>query len=221
MYYSGITAFDLENVTKLNREYLHVLALGGIAPKCDIERQLGSLVATRRERLARFPILLWSIGERDIDTWSRITERPDTPDLFVDQAASSTALATLGAAAAAFAWQLAQRDSYLPRFFFAASHDWVDLIACAHSFDVVQFVQGQPSLVRPRLASDSGFWEKLLGSAVSRESAVRRAARVSAMQHLLVSIETSDPSAAWPVAARASHQPRLRVADAAKTAADD
>lgn len=212
MYYEALTPSDLANTTALNEEFLRIAAAGpGLGA---LEKAIAALTPVQRSWLARTPILLYSIRERDLDRWAHLDKLHRSPDLFGRNSKAEQPVVQFTAVAAAFAWQLAQTKPYQLRLLFNASADWINLIASARYLDVVEFARASPELLSLREQHDRAFWERLLGAGVSAEPEVRRAARLSALQYMYTRPSTVDQDNSWPVAACAAVKPRLRVADA-------
>lgn len=215
MYYKALTPSDIVNITALNEEFLRITSRkpGQGVP----ETAIAALAPVQRSWLARTPLLLFSIHERDLERWALLDKAPRNPDLFGHSGAADQQFAQFSAAVAAFAWQLAQSKPYPLRLLFNASAEWIDMIASARFLDVVEFARANPNLLSLRQRDDRLFWDRLLGAGVSREREVRRAARLSALQSLHTRPRTGEQDKSWPVAACAAVKPRLRVADVANS----
>lgn len=213
MEYQALTGSDLANIAALNEEYLLIQSRRPGAG--ETAKAIAALRPAQRSWLARTPLLLFSIRERDLERWAQLDDVIRNPDLFVRQCGIERQLAQVAAAAAAFAWQLAHRNPYPLRLLFDASSDWIALIAAARFLDVVKFAQASPSLLALREIDDPAFWPRLLGAGVSRERDVRRAARLSALQSMYARPRNGERGGSWPAAACAVPKPRLRVADTA------
>ena len=187
MPFQGPESNDLANVTTLNLAFL--TALGGNDPGIELPATLGerlrALSGERRARLARAPFLLLSVAEDDAKRWQDVPARPATADLLRPPAAASEASTQLAAATVAYLWQLARGNPYAARVVSGASLDWCEQLADATLYEVVDFALHEPGLVTLRFAGDRAFWNRLIEAGTSPEKAVRRAARVCAVQTLL------------------------------------
>jgi len=214
MSFNGPAAVDYRNVEALNRAYLLLLqsrtalrqSLAQLSP--PLCRSMTSLTNRQVARLSATPFLLLSLRERDDHLWdqvfagdSELLVPPLTDDL--DRLRS----ATLG-----FAWQLARQNPYTLRLICGASLHWCERIAERTVFDLLAAVSPYPDLLVLRRADDHDLWQKLLADGISRDTAVRRAAHMCALQTVLTRPFVNNPRR-FAIAACKSARPGLQVAD--------
>jgi hypothetical protein len=192
MHYRGPDRADLTNVLVLNRAFV---AWQRTRPRDSArERDLSpqtrarfaALNAEQRERLARIPFLLMSFAEDDEARWQSLFAEQRTRDLLLqcvqvpDEVASRVTSAGLG-----FLWQLAQRNPYAARLVSGASPAWCEQLAASTLMDLLARALEDPTLLAPRMAGNTGFWDRLLTAGVSNRRQLRLAARVAALQAVL------------------------------------
>lgn len=216
MDFKGPDRADFRNVQAMNRGFLTGLRSGsGEQLRQQMPRELQPLIASltdlQIERLSATPFLLFSLRERDEEFWSHIASNEPDGDLL---AAPDSGLETgqLAASGLGFLWQLSRRNPYAARLVSGATLSWCEQLAECTLFRLLRRMAGRGDLLRPRRASDAGFWSKLLGPALSSEYEVRHAAQLSSLQAIL----TEDPARRYrqlPVAACNTLLPSLSVAE--------
>ncbi len=209
----GPLAVDYRNVEALNRAYLGLLrsntaaraSLGELS--ASLRHRITSLTRHQVERLGATPFLLLSLRERDDRLWDQLLcgagELPVGP--------LSEDLDRLRAAALGFVWQLARQNPYTLRLTCGASLHWCERIAERTLFDLLAAAAPYPDLLVLRRDDDHELWHKLLVDGISRNTAVCRAAHMSALQTVLTRQAVSAPRR-WAVAACRT-RPGLQVAD--------
>lgn len=217
MDFQGPEAADFCNVTSINHEFLRRLRNKSSGRELrqhmvpTLHPIIRGLTDVQIHWLATTPFLLLSLRERDADFWSLLNSDETNSDLFV-AAQPGVASGQLAAASLAFLWQLARRNPYAARLVSGATLNWCEQLADWTLIRLLRHVAGRNDLLRPRAAGNNEFWSKLLGSGLSPEREVRRAAQLSALQAIL----TDAPAARYrPIRAAAcsSLAPSLRVAD--------
>jgi hypothetical protein len=218
MEFEGPSAVDYENVQSLNRAFLALLKRDPVCRRCLgalPSRQAGRLLGLsdhQAARLGRTPFLLFSLRERDDRFWEPVFADPGSRDLFAVPPSNSDELGRLIAAGLGFVWQLAKHNPYAARLICGASMHWCEQLTERTFLHVMALAGMQQDILTLRGAADVALWDQLLGSGVSREKAVRRAAHISALQRVLTS--AAQPAGSrWATAARATRPPLLRVAD--------
>lgn len=151
-----------------------------------IPARLAALDGAQRERLARTPFLLMSLGEDDELRWQSLFSEQKTRDLLQciqlhDETASRIIAAGLG-----FLWQLAQRNPYAARLVSGASLDWCEKLSGCTLMDLIARGLEDHTLLAPRMADQSDLWDRLLTAGVSDRRQVRLAARVATLQTVLI-----------------------------------
>lgn len=191
MAFTGPADHDMNNVYALNAALFTVIDRHGdwIEAPPVLATRLESLGRDERERLARTPLLLLSVGEQDLKRWSPVFDSSHCRDLVSEMREPPPRVAELAAATLSFLWQLARRDSYAARVLSGASIEWCERLAGSLLLDVLAFGTREPELLSLRLGSKATFWNKLLAASVSRERDIRRAARVCALQTALTSAD--------------------------------
>jgi hypothetical protein len=216
MAFDGPTPVDYRNVIALNRAYLSLMqancrARQGLlelsAPQC---RRITSLTRHQLDRLSATPFLLLSLRERDDKLWAGILSDERGRDLFTRPVADD--LDRLQSAALGFVWQIARQNPYTLRLICGATMHWCEQLAERTFFGLLAAVAPHPNLLELRRANDDVLWSKLLGDGVCRETDVRMAAHVSALQTVLTRPASSEPRT-WAVAACKTKHTGLRVAD--------
>ncbi len=210
----GPLTVDYRNVEALNRAYLGLLrsntaaraSLGELS--ASLRHRIASLTRQQVERLAGTPFLLLSLRERDDRLWDQLLcgagELPVGPP--------SDDLDRLRSAALGFVWQLARQNPYTLRLTCGASLHWCERIAERTLFGLLAAVAPYPDLLVLRRHDDHEWWQKLLVDGVSRDTAISRAAHMSALQTVLTRQAVSVPRR-WAVAACKTTRPELQVAD--------
>jgi len=216
MAFDGPAPVDYRNVSALNRAYLSLLQANRRArrgllrlspPLC---RRITSLTRHQVDRLSATPFLLLSLRERDDKLWGQILGDVSGRDFFARPAADD--LERLQAAGLGFVWQLARQNPYTLRLICGASLHWCEQISEQTLFGLLAAVAPHPDLLELRRGNDDELWSKLLNSGLSRETEVRSAAHVSALQTLLTRPTGSVPRS-WAVAACKTKHTGLHVAD--------
>jgi hypothetical protein len=218
MEFEGPSAVDYENGRSLNRAFLALLKRDPTSRRCLAtlpSRQAGRLLGLsdhQATRLSRTPFLLFSLRERDDRFWEPVFADAGSRDLFAVPPATSDELGRLIAAGLGFVWQLAKHNPYTARLICGASLHWCEQLTERTFLHVLALAGMQEDLLTLRSASDVDLWNKLLESGVSRESAVRRAAHISALQCVLTN--AAQPAGSrWATAACATRSPMMRVAE--------
>ncbi|MDH3585524.1 MAG: hypothetical protein OEQ30_00405 [Gammaproteobacteria bacterium] len=214
MQYQGPDAADLMNVFVLNDAFIvwqrtrpaDESRERGLAP--ETRARLGDLGCEQRERLARTPFLLMSLAEDDEARWQSLFTERRTRDLLQclqirDEVASGLIAAGLG-----FLWQLARRNPYATRLVSGASLKWCEQLSACTLMDLFARALEDQTLLAPRMADNTDLWHRLLTAGVSNRRHVRLAARVSAMQSMLI----ERPGRAYrPLAAAACRMPPVKT----------
>jgi hypothetical protein len=78
-------------------------------------------------------------------------------------------------------------------------------------FELVTMARRRSDLLALRQAAGTDIWSKLLHDGVRAEREVRKSAQIAVLQTLLTCHPVTD--ADWPLAARKTRSPQLRVAD--------
>lgn len=216
MSFEGPDPTDYENVVSLNRAYLSLLGrdrgLQAGLRHCQesLRLRIVELSEHQRARLAEAPFLLFTFHERDERYWSRVLRDPGELDLF--RSSGSEDVDTLVSASLGFVWQLARRNPYSLRLFCGATLYWCDRIAELTFYRLLEAVRCSGDVPALRLAGNISVWRKLLNDGVSRESRIRSAAQLGALQAVLTEPQESNRDQ-WSLAARSVRIPGLRVAD--------
>ena len=216
MAFEGPAPGDYRNVRALNHAYLSLLqanrrARQGLmklsSPLCS---RITSLTRHQVDRLSATPFLLLSFRERDDNLWGQILADESGRDLFTRPVADD--LDRLQSAALGFVWQLAQQNPYTLRLTCGASLHWCEQLSERTFFGLLAAVAPHPDLLEIRRGNDNDLWSILLVNGVSRETDVRTAAQVSALQTVLTRPAGSVPQT-WAVAACKTRQTGLQVAE--------
>jgi len=216
MAFEGPAPVDYQNVCALNRAYLSLLQENRRArrslhqlssPLC---RRITSLTRHQVDRLSATPLLLLSLRERDDKLWEQILADESGHDLFTRPVADD--LDRLQSASLGFVWQLSRQNPYTLRLICGATLHWCEQIAERTFFGLLAAAAPHPDLLELRRGNDNELWSKLLDNGVSRETDVRTAAHVSALQTVLTRPAASVPRT-WAVAACKTKDTGLRVAD--------
>lgn len=221
MEFRGPGAADFDNVHSLNRAYLKLLKHEAGARKHlrelppELAARLVSLPDADAERLAGTPFLLLSFRERDGDFWETILADTAHGDLFAVGEQPSDDLGRLISAGLGFVWQLARQNPYAARLIGGASLHWCEQLSERTFFQVLARAGARSDVLVLRCGSNAELWSKLLGSGVSREKQVRRAAHISALQSVLTHASMPERKK-WAAAACAVRSPALMVADDSK-----
>lgn len=216
MAFDGPAPVDYRNVRALNRAYLSLLQANRRARRglrklsSPLGRRMTSLTRHQVDRLSATPFLLLSLRERDDKLWSQILSDENGGDFFARPVADD--FDRLQAAGLGFVWQIARQNPYTLRLVCGATLHWCEQIAERTFYGLLAAVAPHPDLLELRRANDDRLWAKLLGDGVSRETEVRSAAHVSALQTVLTRPAGSE-SRSWAIAACKTRQTGLRVAD--------
>lgn len=216
MAFNGPVPIDYRNVGALNRAYLNLLqterdARASLHKVSDsICRRITSLTRHQVERLSAAPFLLLSFRERDDRLWDRILSDDGGRDLLTRPLASD--LDRLLSAGLGFVWQLARQNPYTLRLICGASLHWCERIAERTFFGLLSSVAPHRDLIELRRGNDRDLWLKLLVDGISRDTDVRAAAHMSALQTMLTQPSKHAPQS-FPVAACRTRRPGLKVAD--------
>lgn len=219
MDYQGPQAADLADVYSLNAAFLACFRAPGAAAGLLLRRtspalteRFAALHARQLARLARTPFLLLSFREYDDEYWDRLFRRDISHDLLAPLQQPSDDVAQITAAGMGFLWQLSKRNPYTARLVSGATLYWCERVAARTLMELLIRVIPCNHLLKPRLADNTNFWNKLLGAGVNPEREVRVAARLCALQTML----TQSPAARYrrlAAAACSMPTPALRVAD--------
>jgi hypothetical protein len=216
MAFNGPAQVDYRNVGALNHAYLSLLQTNRSAGQSlrelsgRLRRQITSLTRHQVQRLSAAPFLLLSLRERDDCVWDQILSDDDGRDLLVEPLAND--LDRLRSAGLGFVWQLARQNPYTLRLTCGASLHWCERIAERTLFELLAAVSPHPDLLVIRRGDDRDLWQKLLVDGISRDTGVRRAAHMSALQTILTRTATST-ARSWAVAACRTRHPGFQVAD--------
>ena len=212
MEYEPPDASDLANIFSLNRAFLGWLAgrreqapATSRLPPALVGR-ITALAPRRARHLAASPFLLFGFADGDERRWQAIFEAAPDRDLFADGMQPDRGQAELLCAALGFLWDLSRRRPYVARVLCRADPGWCERLADCALVDVLQravATNGMLGLIR---SDDENFWHRLLGAGTDEDAAIRRAARLAALQTLL----TGPPKSAYtrlPAAACAMPRP--------------
>ncbi|MGB5247294.1 MAG: hypothetical protein WBM54_04605 [Woeseia sp.] len=202
MDYRGPQTADFQNIEVLNAGFIGLLhgnpgrasALLAGLPEVLQQRLLG-LSVLQRERLAKTPFLLFSFREADSQYWEQLFGAGPVGCLFDKAPAPGIKETELLAAALGFLWQLARDNAYAARLVCSASLHWCELLAERPLLEVIA-TAARADVIRLRHKSDAKLWRKLLYAGVAGEPAIRRAARVCALQTLLTENTQAQPARA-------------------------
>ena len=216
MAFDGPAPVDYRNVRALNHAYLSLLqgnrgarqSLHQLSP--SLGARITSLTRHQVDRLSATPFLLLSFRERDDELWSQILSDESGRDLFTRPVADE--FDRLQSAGLGFVWQLARQNPYTLRLTCGATLHWCEQIAERTFFGLLAAVAPHTDLLELRRANDDGLWSKLLLNGISRETNVRTAAHVAALQTVLTRPAASVPRT-WAAAACKTKHTGLRVAD--------
>jgi len=197
MAYEGLSRDDLDNVRALNRVWLELEGAAELR-----------LSATRMERLAATPFLLFSFCEHDDAKWSRLLGEGQQQDLLEHDEALSAELSALQTAGLGFLWELVRRNPYVARIISGASVRWCEQIAAATLVRVLDCARFK--MIEPRFEQEISLQRRLLarGSALERE--MRVFTQMGALQSMLTSAQTDTR---LPAAACRMPQTARKVAD--------
>jgi len=216
MAFDGPETTDYRNVTSLNRAYLSLLqrdlrARQGLCLlSAPLSQRIIGLSKRQIERLAQTPFLLLSFREGNDHYWSKVLGAAPGNDLFASS--GSDDLDTLVSAGLGFIWQLARQNPYALRLICGASLHWCEQIAEQTFFRLLVSVAGHGDTLQLRAAHDHELWRKLLDDGANRQTAISKAAQVSALQVVLTQPQHKKRQT-WALAARSMNLPGLRVAD--------
>jgi hypothetical protein len=213
MTYDGPTQSDYANVTALNREFLRLLRLQPEHFRLSKEQQdaLLSFGRQQAERLAATPFLLFTIAEDDDLAWTELCRGDPNTDLFRNGGQHSAGIRNLLGTTVSFLWQLAQQNPYAIRLISGAGAAWCELVTAMTCFELVTLARQRGDLLALRQAGSADIWSKLLHDGVRPEREVRESAHIAVLQTLLTDYPVS--ASDWPLAARRTKSPQLRVAD--------
>jgi hypothetical protein len=216
MAFDGPESTDYRNVTSLNRAYLSLLqrdlrSRQGLRLLSDpLSQKITGLNKRQIERLAATPFLLLSFRESNDHYWSKVLSAAPGTDLFTSS--GSDDLDTLVSAGLGFIWQLARQNPYALRLICGASLHWCEQIAEQTFFRLLVSVAAHGDILQLRAAHDHELWRKLLNDGVNRQSAISKAAHLSALQAVLTQPQHKKRQN-WALAARRMNSPGLHVAD--------
>jgi len=216
MTFEGPASVDYRNVSALNRAYLSLLTSNRHARQSaqrlspPLLGRITSLTRHQADRLAATPFMLLSFRERDDRLWSQILADQRGRDLFTTTVGDD--YDRLRSAGLGFVWQLARQNPYTLRLICGASLHWCEQIAERTVFGLLAAAAPHADLLELRRANDTELWRKLLDNGICRDTRVRAAAHVSALQMVLTR-PAETVSRPWAVAAGKSAGPGLRVAE--------
>lgn len=216
--FKGPGATDFDNVRCLNRAFIRLLGADTSARRClhdlapTLSARLCRLPEAQADRLADTPFLLLSFRERDDDFWESLFATGPNKDLFPATPPAED-LYRLISAGLGFVWQLAMQNPYAARLICAASLHWCEQLADRTLFSLLATAGLRADVLTLRSGADQELWSKLLESGISRESRVRRAAHISALQTVLTRAPVVERKTQRAAAVRRRHTPARRVAD--------
>ena len=213
MSYDSPAQSDYANVTALNREFIRLLRVQPAVFGLSKERRIRLLGLGRQqvERLTATPFLLFTIAEDDDMLWTELCRGNPNTDLFRNNAAHNPAMRNLLGTTVSFLWQLAQQNPYAIRLISGAGATWCELVTGMTCFELVTLARQRADLLALRQVGSADIWGKLLLDGVRPEREVRQSAHIAVLQTLLTCYPVTD--ADWPLAARKTRSPQLRVAD--------
>ncbi len=224
MAFDGPAPTDYRNVISLNRAYLSLLqrdlrARHGLRRlRTPLSEKITSLNKRQIERLAATPFLLLSYREGNDHYWGKVLGESSGGDLFTSS--GSDDLDTLVSAGLGFVWQLARQNPYVLRLLCGASLHWCEQIAEQTFYHLLVSVAAHGDVLQLRAAHDHELWRKLLADGTNKETLIRRAAHISALQAVLTKPQHKKRQT-WALAARSMNVPGLRVADEPDDEPDD
>ena len=112
-----------------------------------------------------------------------------------------------------FLWQLAQRNPYAARLVSGASLSWCEQASACTLMDLYARALEDQALLAPRMAEETGLWNRLLSGGVSNRRDVRLAARVAALQTVLTQRRVRPYR---PLAAAARRMPPVKTRHSAR-----
>ena len=184
MPFDALDETTFGNALSLNRAYLKLVASDQRPGRIrqEFADSLTTLSGVGRERLARAPFLLFSLGDYDVGRW-RSAAGPADPDLFHEP--MPVAERQLVTETLAVVWALSQTNRYAARYLCGSGTGWCDYAAATPLPELIAAATMLGSLVEPRIPEHSEVWRKLVLSASDDRQFVRRAARLSALQCVL------------------------------------
>ena len=199
MEYEGLSQDDLDNVRALNRAWLEL----------DGSAEL-RLSASRLERLAATPFLLFSFCEHDDARWRRLLGEQRQQDMLGQEPVISTELRQLQAAGLGFLWELARRNPYVARIISGAPLHWCEQVAASTLVQVINCARFK--MIEPRFADGTSLKRRLLGGGSALEREMRIFAQIGALQSMLTSGQPAQYGR-LPAAARRMPRTGRQVAD--------
>lgn len=216
MEFPGPDTADLAQVESLNRAFLEHLGREGrsLASRLPpgIAAALVQAGGIARDRLAKCPFLLFSLREADEQAWSDVFNGGTEPDLVDALARPTVAESRIVSAALAFLWPFACRNPYAARVVSGAPVHWCERLAESRLLDLIEFASNRGGLLSLRFADNGNFWRRMAFAGTSDETAVRQAARITALQDLLTRPPGPGPLK-LPAAACRMPAPALQVAE--------
>ena len=218
MDFQGPKAADLANVYALNLGFFKLLRThaglltGANTAAASVVAKLAALPNARADRVAQCPFLMFALAAAEDRRWTTLFDDNEQPDLLDEMHRPPDAVALLTAATLGFLWELARRNPYATRLVSGASLGWCEQLADSAPLRLFQFAARQSNLLAPRLATQSFFWEKLIGAGSSHEADIRRSAHLCALQTVLTRSPNKRYRALRAAACRMP-APTLRVAD--------
>ena len=213
-------AADLTNVYSLNRAFLDLLTTA-TEPVGDRDLQpaatvngIRALGQRHRLRLAETPFLLFSLAEHDAARWRAVFDGSYELDMFGNLEAPTSNESRVVQAALGFLWQLAKKRPYAARVVSGASYYWCERLSLCTLVDLFNFAATESRLLTMRLADHAALWRKLIVGGTSDDASIRAAAKMSALQTVLTTID-DEPRERLPAAACSMPAPSTRVAERA------
>lgn len=212
MEFAAPQNIDFEDIFELNVSFLRLMQNRSVAarllrdPAEPMLAELGNLHERQIQRLARCPFLLCCCREDDIEFWQSGLKSEQNADLFTEDPAISQGESQLIAAALGFAWQLVRRNPYAARIACGASTAWCDEIAAQPFIRLVSAAARMPNVLSVRFSTDGYFWRRLMLHGLHRDPATRRAARITALNTILL---RERPAIRFAAAARSTNAPTL------------
>ncbi len=210
MEFSAPADIDFDDTFELNVSFLRLLRRHTVAarllgsPADPTVLKLASLSAAQLRRLARCPFLLCCCREHDIEFWGALLAVEADNDLFRGAANVSAEESRIISATLGFAWQLARTNPFAARMVCGASTAWCEEIAAQPLIRVVTAAAQLPDVLSLRCATDKSFWSRLLTHGLDKDPATRRAARLTALNSILL---RERPAMRMATAARSTNVP--------------
>lgn len=192
MHFHGPERVDLDDLHEINQTFLNLLRSPVVGPTLlsdvpeALAARLRNLHDTERRRLARSPFLLCSCREDDVEFWQAMLQPGASADLFAGDTGTSPDFLRFLSGIIAFTWQLSRKNPFVARLVTGATTAWCEEIAAQPLLRLIDVASRNSDTLRLRLAGNDDFWKQLLRNGVSEDALVRRAARVSGLQRILL-----------------------------------